>query len=349
MTGRQETQERLESIVRKKLIGKPQYLIDYSKTFGDKTAVTKRDYINYIVDFLNYLEKELNYDISNVSCFKDVKTSTLNGYSEYIRYRIVKNEKGESIKKENGERIRASRIYAIKDFFKFLYIDRYIDYNPSLEVSIPKNKNEIQVVALTEEEVQMLKQNILSGVGSSKAIKRQAIWKNRDLAIVMIGLVTGLRVESIVEINVSDIDFKSYSINVVEKGNKLRTCYIGQNTMNILEDWLEDRSWMLNVDPNGDKCEALFLSSIKKNGSYTRITTSGVGKLIRKYTQNIDKHITPHKLRSTCATTTYKHTGDIYLTASVLGHKNIQNTRRYAAVADSERKTTATKLDNIFG
>lgn len=345
MTGRQETQERLEEMVRKKLIGKPQYLVDYSKTFGDKTAVTKRDYINYISDFLNYLETELNYDISSPICFKDVKTSTLNGYSEHIRYRITKNKKGENIKTENGVSIRASRIYAIKDFFKFLCDDRYIDYNPSIEVSIPKNKNEIQVVALTEEEVQTLKNNILSGVGSSKAVKRQALWKNRDLAIVMIGLVTGLRVESIVEIDISNIDFKSYSINVVEKGNKMRTCYIGQNTMNILENWIEDRNWMLN----GEECEALFLSSIKKNGSYTRMTTSGVRKLIDKYTQNIDKHITPHKLRSTCATTTYKHTGDIYLTASVLGHKNIQNTRRYAAVADSERKATASKLDNIFG
>ena len=345
MNGRQENQERIEDAVRNKLIGKPQYLIDYSKTFGDKTAVTKRDYINHIVNFLDYLNTELQYDINDPFCFKNIKTSTINGYSEYTRYRTVKNEKGELIKKENGASIRASRVYAIKDFFEFLYTDRYIEYNPSLEVSVPKNKNEIQVVALTEDEVQVLKQNILSGVGSNKAVKRQAIWKNRDLAIVMIGLVTGLRVESIVEIDMSNIDFKSYSINVIEKGNKLRTCYIGQNTMKVLEDWIEDRRWMLN----GEECDALFISSIKRNGTHLRMTTSGVRKLINKYTQNIDKHITPHKLRSTCATTTYKHTGNIYLTASVLGHKNIQNTRRYASVAESERKTTASKLDNIFG
>ena len=70
--------------------------------------------------------------------------------------------------------------------------------------------------------------------------------------------------------------------------------------------------------------------------------------MVCKYTNNINKHITPHKLRSTCATTTYKKTGDIYLTASVIGHKNIQNTRRYAMVDESERKAAALKLDSIF-
>lgn len=340
MNGRQEYQKLIEEKIRKKLIGKPQYLIDYSRTFGDKTVCTKNSYLHYVIDFLNYLNTELNYNITDTICFKNIKTSTINGYSEYIRYKNVDN-----LKIENGESIRATKIYAIKDFFDFLYNDGYIDSNPSLNVSIPKVKNNIQVVALNEDEVDVLKHNIMNGVGTSKAKKRQSTWKNRDLAIVMIGLVTGLRVEAIVEINLSDINFQTYSIDVIEKGNIPRTCFIGENTMNILNIWLKERNEILN----GQQCDALFLSSIKKDGLYVRITTSGVRKLISKYTKNIDKHITPHKLRSTCATTTYKHTGDIYLTASVLGHKNIQNTRRYAMVADSERRTAASKLDNIFG
>ena len=342
MSGRQENQILIENKIKKKLDGKPKYLIDYSKTFGDKTVGTKLAYINYVIDFLNYLRDELDYDITNPYCFSDIRTSTINGYSEYSKY---KNVKENSIKIENGASIRASKIYAIKNFFNFLCDDKYISENPSLNVSIPKEKNEIDVVAMDENEVEILKNNIINGIGSSKAKKRQSVWKNRDLSIVMIGLVTGLRVESIVEINISDIDFKSYSINVVEKGNKARTCYIGENTMNILKDWIKDRREILNEE----ECDALFLSSIKRNNTHVRITTSGVRKLIDKYTRNINKNITPHKLRSTCATITYKNTGDIYLTASVLGHKNIQNTRRYAMVADSERRTAASKLDNIFG
>lgn len=345
MNGRQEYQERIETKINKKLIGKPQYLIDYSKTFGDKTFCTKFSYLNYVIDFLNYLKTELNYNIEDPSCFKNIKPSTINGYSEYIKYRYVKENNADKIKIENSQSIRASRIYAIRNFFNFLRIDQYIDNDPSLDISIPKVKNETKVIALSEEEVEILKQNIIFGIGSNKAKNRQLPWKNRDLAIVMIGLVTGLRVESIVEINLSDIDFKTNSIDVIEKGNMSRTCYIGENTINIINEWLKDRHKILN----GQECDALFLSSIKKDGKYIRITTSGVRKLISKYTSNIDKHITPHKLRSTCATITYENTGDIYLTASVLGHKNIQNTRRYAMVADLKRKTAACKLDNIFG
>lgn len=349
MNGRQEHQEFLEKKIYKKLQGKPQYLLDYSKTFGDKTVSTKNSYIDYIIEFLDYLENEMGYNIKDPSCFKNIRTSLLNGYSEHIRYRYVeKKDNNGNIKinkLENGNGIRAAKIYAIKNFFKFLYIDKYILEDPSVQVSIPKINNEINIIEMNESEVAILKNNIIKGVGSSKAKKRQTPWKYRDLAIVMIGLVTGLRVESIVEINITDIDFQTFSINVIEKGNKARTCYIGENTIEILYKWLDDRERILD----GQNINALFISSIKKNNQYTRITTSGVRKLISKYTYNIDKHITPHKLRSTCATTTYRHTGDIYLTASVLGHKNIQNTRRYAAVADTERKTTATKLDNIFG
>jgi site-specific recombinase XerD len=345
MNGRQENQKLIENKIKDKLEGRPKYLVDYSKTFGDKTVRTKYAYLNYVIDFLDYLKEELNYDITNPYCFSEIRTSTINGYSEYIKYKTIKDESGNDIVTENGASIRASKIYAIKNFFSFLCDDQYINDDPSVKVSIPKEKNEIKVIALDENEVDILKNNIINGVGSSKAKKRQAIWKNRDLAIVMIGLVTGLRVESLVEINVEDIDFQSYSINVSEKGNKARTCYIGDNTMNVLKEWIKDREEILN----GEQCDALFLSSIKKNDEHVRITTSGVRKLVNKYTININKHITPHKLRSTCATTTYKHTGDIYLTASVLGHANIQNTRRYAMVADSERRTAASKLDNIFG
>jgi site-specific recombinase XerD len=304
---------------------------------------------SYVIEFLNYIESESNIDIKDPYSFRLIKPSFINRYSEHIRYRkIEKKDKDGSynvIKVENGESIRAAKIYAIKNFFSFLCIDRYIDEDPSLKIPVPKVKNEIQVVALDEDEIETLKRNIINGIGSSKAKKRQLPWKNRDLAIVMIGLVTGLRVESIVEINISDINFQSSSINVIEKGRKARTCYIGKNTTNILLTWMEDREKFLS----GQECDALFLSSTKNNGKYVRITTSGVRKLVKKYTDNIDKHITPHKLRSTCATTTYRNTGDIYLTASVIGHKNIQNTRRYAMVAEKERQTAACKLDNIFG
>ena len=72
-----------------------------------------------------------------------------------------------------------------------------------------------------------------------------------------------------------------------------------------------------------------------------------MAKIISKYTQNIDKHITPHKMRSTGITMTYEKTGDIYIAANLAGHKNIANTRRYAKIDEKAKRKVANLLDVI--
>ena len=57
------------------------------------------------------------------------------------------------------------------------------------------------------------------------------------------------------------------------------------------------------------------------------------------------KKITPHKLRSTYGTTLYQETGDIYLVADVLGHKDVNTTKKhYAAMDDARRRKAATAV-----
>ena len=65
---------------------------------------------------------------------------------------------------------------------------------------------------------------------------------------------------------------------------------------------------------------------------------------MRRETSEFDKKITPHKMRSTCATKLYNKEGDIYLVAQQLGHKNIKNTMIYAQ-ATEERRKAANILD----
>ena len=75
-----------------------------------------------------------------------------------------------------------------------------------------------------------------------------------------------------------------------------------------------------------------------------RIGVRSVEKLVKKYAKLVTtiKNITPHKLRSTFGTNLYQETGDIYLVAEVLGHKDVNTTRRqYAAQADARRRQAA--------
>ena len=83
----------------------------------------------------------------------------------------------------------------------------------------------------------------------------------------------------------------------------------------------------------------MFYSSQRR-----RITVRAVQNLVSKYTSYITKkHITPHKFRSTYGTTLYKETGDIYLVADVLGHKDVNTTRKHYAAQDDENRRKAAR------
>ena len=86
----------------------------------------------------------------------------------------------------------------------------------------------------------------------------------------------------------------------------------------------------------------MFLSMQK-----TRLTTRAVENIVKKYAKVAVplKKISPHKLRSTFGTELYRNTGDIYVVADVLGHKDVNTTKKhYAALSEDIRKEAATKV-----
>ena len=76
-----------------------------------------------------------------------------------------------------------------------------------------------------------------------------------------------------------------------------------------------------------------------------RLTVRSVENLVKKYASKVTsmKKITPHKLRSTYGTNLYRETGDIYLVADVLGHKDVNTTRKHYAAMQDENKRKAAK------
>lgn len=331
-TGRQEHNDATDIKAKRLLVGQPKIMEEYFYSFTDKTSSTKYEYIRHAIEFLNYMV-DIGFDPSNINNFTKVKKIDIDKYLDKIRYRYVNGNK-----KEASEGYRAFKYYAVASFFEFLVDNNYIINNPCERVKPPKVNVEKEIVAMTAEEIDQLKINIINGVGSQKSMAEHAKWINRDLAIVTLGCSTGLRVSSISEINISDINFEKGSIVVREKGNKERNIYIGQNTIGIIQKWIEDRNRMY---PNIET-DALFVSRLQR-----RISQKQIHKLICMYSKSIGKHITPHKMRSSCATNLYEKTGDIYLVANVLGHKNIANTRRYARISEEKRRAAVEILDNL--
>lgn len=335
MKGREEHTLEIEKKLKLTLDFQPGILREYYYSLNDKTAVTKKSYITNILKYFEYINKELGISLwGNKIYFKTVKTSDINMYMEYIRYRRTKNGI-----KENSECTRATNLYALKSFYDFLVNEEYIDKNPCDRVNIPKDNKEKEIIALTHDELEDLRFDIAFGEAKGRIVKLQEEWRSRDLAIITLGCRTGLRATALSEIDVSDIDFTDKSISVVEKGNVPRKCYFGDDTANVLKDWIKCREKIMKYYV---PCDALFVSDRRK-----RISQATIANIIKRYTQDIDKNITPHKMRSTCATNLYEETGDIYLVADMLGHKNIQNTMRYAKQTEKRRREAANIMDKI--
>jgi site-specific recombinase XerD len=163
----------------------------------------------------------------------------------------------------------------------------------------------------------------------------------RDKTIVSLALSTGMRVGAIVNLNVEDLNFDEQSISVIEKGNKSRSIDIGDNAVQLLKDWVAVRNkTFADINTN-----ALFIS--RKN---VRITSKAVGDMIKRYTADagINKHITPHKCRSSAATNLAAAGVSIQAIAKQLGHNQISTTQKYVDVLKEEKAKTVNILDNLF-
>lgn len=325
MKGRREHEEKTFRKVSEKLKNYPDYMRLYYESLTDKSYTTKDVYVTRVLHFLKFLESRFGIDTNNVKSFKDVRPSHISSYINSLG--------------DMTEAAKSSRLYAVKNFFRFLSRDGYVDASPFKNIDMPKDNAEHKITYLTKEEIAKVKQNIMDGVGNDLAKNRQKDWKTRDYAIVMVALSLGLRVTSLTEIDLDDIDFVNKEIKIVEKGNKIRSMAFGDNLSNIIQDWLADRAKLIDDDTN----RALFISKRRD-----RITSNTIAAIIKKYTYNIDKHITPHKLRSTCATNIYNSTGDIYLTSYVLGHSDVAVTKRYTQVSEEKKKKAATAMDDIL-
>lgn len=117
--------------------------------------------------------------------------------------------------------------------------------------------------------------------------------------------------------------------------------YFGDEVEQALNDYLEERKVITPLPGNEN---ALFLSTQRK-----RLGVKSVENLVKKYARQITttKKITPHKLRSTYGTTLYQETNDIYLVADVLGHKDVNTTKKHYAAMDDQRRRSAASVVHL--
>ena len=176
-----------------------------------------------------------------------------------------------------------------------------------------------------------------SGNGLSKhAVGYHNKTRIRDTAILTLFLGTGIRISELVGLDNDSFDFKENSFVVTRKGGNRAILYFSNEVKYALQEYIVEKSNDSKV-PADEK--AFFLSM-----QYKRINVRSVELLVKKYSKIVSplKKITPHKLRSTYGTRLYNSTGDIYIVADVLGHRDVNTTKKhYAAINEENRKAVA--------
>ena len=226
---------------------------------------------------------------------------------------------------------------ALRSFYGYYFKRQIISKNPTLLVEMPK-LHEKAIIRLDTDEIAMLLDYVDHG-GDNLTGQRKAYFektKNRDLAILTLLLGTGIRVSECVGLDLQDIDFKNNGITVTRKGGNQMVVYFGEEVENALKTYLY--TTRKQTIPLSGHENALFLSTQRK-----RMGVQAVENMVKKYAREVtpNKKITPHKLRSTYGTALYKETGDIYLVADVLGHKDVNTTKKHYAAIDEDRRRQA--------
>ncbi|MDO4297237.1 MAG: tyrosine-type recombinase/integrase [Lachnospiraceae bacterium] len=316
----------------------PPFAKDYFRAIEPTTSTRTR--ISYAYDiriFFQFLLAEnplfKNKDLTDITVdvLDRLQAVDIEEYQEYLK---VYDNDDKTL--TNGERGLKRKMSALRSFYAYYYKREMIKTNPTLLVDMPK-LHDREIIRLDPDETAELL-DYIEHCGDQLSGQQKVYYektKVRDLAIVTLLLGTGIRVSECVGLDVNDIDFKNGGIRVVRKGGSEMMVYFGEEVEKALLNYLEIRE---NITPIAGHENALFYSTQRK-----RIGVQAVENMVKKYARNVTttKKITPHKLRSTYGTTLYKETGDIYLVADVLGHKDVNTTRKHYAAMDEDRRRKA--------
>ena len=317
----------------------PSFAKDYFRAIEPRSSVRTR--INYAYDiriFFHFLMENnpiyKNYTMDQFQV-QDLERLEPVDIEEYMEYLKVYQHNQELL--TNGEKGLSRKMSALRSFYNYYFKRQAISKNPTLRENMPKLHDKA-IIRLDADEVAMLL-DFVESAGSTltgQALTYYRKTKERDLAILTLLLGTGIRVSECVGLDLTDVDFKNNGITVTRKGGNQMVVYFGDEVAEALSNYIEGSRKAAAPLPGHEN--ALFLSTQRK-----RMGVQAVENMVKKYARQVTpgKKITPHKLRSTYGTALYKETGDIYLVADVLGHKDVNTTKKHYAAIDEDRRRQA--------
>ncbi len=269
----------------------------------------------------NFSENTLDAYIRDIKKLKDYAVEELDGVDpKAITYDNLQEYIFKLSKQKFSERSQARWISSIKAFFKYLVEEEVRDDNPSSLLEGPK--------------LGLYLPDTLSLTDIEKII--DAIEKNSDLGkrnhcIIEVLYGCGLRVSELIDIKISNINFREKYIKVTGKGNKIRLVPLAQYTAKLLKEYINEVRSKVKVNKKHE--DTLFLNS--RGTSMSRVI---VFIIIKELTDKagVSKKISPHTFRHSFATHLLQNGADLRFIQEMLGHSSITTTGIYTHLKTEE-------------
>lgn len=281
-----------------------------------------------INDFENFLRFERNFSENTLDAYlRDIKK--LRDYAEFdlentgpfeITYENIQEYLFQRSKKKFSERSQARWISSIKSFFKYLVEDEFRADNPTTLLEGPKLGLYLPDT-LSFEDVN----RIIEVINNDTDLGR----RNHCMVEVLYGC--GLRVSELIDLKISNINFKESYLKVEGKGDKSRFVPMASFTSKLIKDYIRDIRSKYKINK---KCEdILFLNS--RGSAMSRVI---VFIIIKELTEKagINKKISPHTFRHSFATHLLQNGADLRYIQEMLGHSSITTTEIYTHLKNEE-------------
>ena len=285
--------------------------------------------INYIKEFLSYLEVERNLSNNTISAYENdlfqfnnylVSFFEKNDYNiieidkkiirNYLRHLLVNNIKKVSIGRKAA---------AIRSYFRFLSKRKYIQINPSSNIISPKTEKKLPVF-IDEKSIEKM----------MKLPDEELITGLRDLAILELFYSTGIRESELLGLSISGVYLSRTLIKVFGKGSKERIVPVGSKAAAVLDRYLERRGELFTNETDAEDKKLVFLTNHGK-----KFYRTGIYNIVKFYLSKAygGEKCSPHVLRHTFATHLLDRGADIESVKQMLGHSSLSTTQIYTHVS----------------
>ena len=289
-------------------------------------------------DFLIFLEKDRGYSDQTIESY----SRDLNVYNSFMKDNTIQYHK---IKKDNIFKFQSSLegqisprsfariLSALKTFYKFLHMERVIDditLNEIKSYPSPKYKKSMPTF-LSKEQVE----KIVERINLNKKLDNRN--KKRDQAIIMLFFSSGVRLNELISIKLSDIDFSNNKIKVFGKGKKQRIVNFDNHTKDLMIQYLK----VIEKYPLVKKLynDNLFVNKKNKALKERKVQTIVMNNLRQLNLASYG----PHTLRHSFATHLLNSGVSINAIQSLLGHESLSSTQIYTHVTIGGLKETIKK------